>query len=192
MLVMSASVNRLRLAAIVLIMVLILTITILPSGDNAHYVRNDGEWHYPWLCESCDVFTAASYTNSNKWFEITFNKRVTKYGATDNVELNKFGNINCCRILKSGWYALTAFLNVTYNGNKPENVCYRTFSGGTWTAYINSVVTFSRNEWSGYTSLPIPVEYAYIPAGAVITLGLSDDSPDIVGSATRFTVTKIG
>lgn len=44
MLVMSASVNRLRLAAIVLIMVLILTITILPSADNAHYVRNDGAW----------------------------------------------------------------------------------------------------------------------------------------------------
>ena len=41
---MSASVNRLRLAAIVLIMVLILTITILPSSDNAHYVRSGGEW----------------------------------------------------------------------------------------------------------------------------------------------------
>lgn len=44
MLVMSASMSRLRLAAIVLIMVLILTITILPSVDNAHYVRNDGKW----------------------------------------------------------------------------------------------------------------------------------------------------
>ena len=161
-------------------------------ADNAHYVRNGGEWQHPWLCESCDVFTASTYTNSNHWFEITFNSRSTKYGATDNVELNKFGNINCCRILKSGWYALTAFLNVTYSGSKLENVCYRTFSGGTWTAYINSVVTFSRNEWSGYTSLPIPVEYAYIPAGTVITLGLSDDYPANVGCATRFTVTKIG
>lgn len=137
------------------------------------------------------MFTASSYTNSNNWFEITFNNRTTKYGATDNVELNKFGNIKCCRILKSGWYALTAFLNVTYNGSKLENVCYRTFSGGTWKASVNSVVTFSRNEWSGYTSLPIPVEYAYIPAGTVITLGLSDDSPAAVGGATRFTVTKI-
>lgn len=44
MLVMSASANRLRLAAIVLIMVLILTITILPSVDNAHYVRNGNAW----------------------------------------------------------------------------------------------------------------------------------------------------
>lgn len=161
-------------------------------ADNAHYVRKDGVWEHPWLYESCDVFTAASYTNSNNWFEITFNNRVTKYGATGNVELSKFGNINCCRILKSGWYALTAFLNVTYNGSKLENVCYRKFSGGIWTAYINSIVTFSRNEWSGYTSLPIPVEYAYIPAGTVITLGLSDDSPANVGVATRFEVTKIG
>lgn len=161
-------------------------------SDNAHYVRNGGAWQHPWLCESCDVFTANAYTNSNNWFEITFNSRATKYGATDNVELSKFGNINCCRILKSGWYALTAFLNVAYSGSKLENVCYRTYSGGKWTAYINSVVTFSRNEWSGYTSLPIPVEYAYIPAGTVITLGLSDDSPANVGGATRFTVTKIG
>lgn len=45
MLTMSASMSRLRLAAIVLIMVLILTITILPSVDNAHYVRNDGAWN---------------------------------------------------------------------------------------------------------------------------------------------------
>ena len=161
-------------------------------ADNAHYVRNDGAWEHPWLYESCDVFTASSYTNSNNWFEITFSNRATKYGATDNVELSKFGNINCCRILKSGWYALTAFLNVTYKGSKLENVCYRTFSGGVWTEYINSVVTFSHNEWSGYTSLPIPVEYAYIPAGTVITLGLSDDSPANVGGATRFAVTKIG
>lgn len=161
-------------------------------ADNAHYVRSGGAWGHPWLCESCDVFTTTSYTNSNHWFEITFNNRITKYGVTDNVELNKFGNINCCHILKSGWYALTAFLNVTYNGSKLENVCYRTFSGGTWKALVNSVVRFSHIEWSGYTSLPIPVEYAYIPAGTVITLGLSDDSPANVGSATQFTVTKIG
>lgn len=44
MLVMSASKSRLRLAAIVLIMVLILTITILPSSENAHYVRYSGKW----------------------------------------------------------------------------------------------------------------------------------------------------
>ena len=44
MLVMSASIMRLRLAAIVLIMVLILTITILPLSDNAHYVRSGGTW----------------------------------------------------------------------------------------------------------------------------------------------------
>lgn len=161
-------------------------------ADNAHYVRNGNMWEHPWLCESCDVFTASSYTNSNNWFEITFNSRSTKYGATDNVELNKFGNINCCRILKSGWYALTAFLSVNYNGTKLETVCYRKFSGNAWTAYINSVVAFSQNEWRGYTSLPIPVEYAYIPAGTVITLGLSDDPPANVGGATRFTVTKIG
>lgn len=41
---MSASMSRLRLAAIVLIMVLILTITILPSSENAHYVRSGGAW----------------------------------------------------------------------------------------------------------------------------------------------------
>ena len=41
---MSASKSRLRLAAIVLIMVLILTITILPSSENAHYVRSGGAW----------------------------------------------------------------------------------------------------------------------------------------------------
>ena len=44
MLAMSARVRRLRLAAIVPIMVLILTITILPSSDNAHYVRSGGAW----------------------------------------------------------------------------------------------------------------------------------------------------
>ena len=44
MLVMSASVNRLRLAAIVLIMVLILTLPFYHQDDNAHYVRNGGKW----------------------------------------------------------------------------------------------------------------------------------------------------
>lgn len=37
MLVMSASVKRLRLAAIVLIMILILTLTFYHQDDNAHY-----------------------------------------------------------------------------------------------------------------------------------------------------------
>lgn len=44
MLVMSASMSRLRLAAIVLIMVLILTIPFYHQDDNAHYVRNGGKW----------------------------------------------------------------------------------------------------------------------------------------------------
>lgn len=44
MLVMSASMSRLRLAAIVLIMVLILTIPFYHQDDNAHYVRNKGKW----------------------------------------------------------------------------------------------------------------------------------------------------
>lgn len=44
MLVMSASVRRLRLAAIVLIMVLILTIPFYHKDDNAHYAMNAGAW----------------------------------------------------------------------------------------------------------------------------------------------------
>lgn len=67
MLTMTASINRLRLAAIVLIMVLILTITILPLSDNAHYVRSGGTWkavfetvHESWQGGTITVFYGES------------------------------------------------------------------------------------------------------------------------------------
>ena len=44
MLTMSASIRKLRLAAIVLIMVLILTLPFYHQVYNAQYVRNSGAW----------------------------------------------------------------------------------------------------------------------------------------------------
>ena len=67
--------------------------------DNAHYVRNGGMWASSQLFDSSDTFKTVGYSNSENWYEFTFSSRVTSFGSTQNVELAKFGNINCCHIL---------------------------------------------------------------------------------------------
>lgn len=160
-------------------------------GNNAHYVRNNGTWAYPQLFDSSDTFKAVGYTNSNNWFEFTFSSRVTSFGSTQNVELAKFGNINCCHILHGGWYMLNAFLNVKYDNTKSPTVWFRRYSGNVWDKYIDTHVSFSKNDWKGYTSFGIPTVVYNIPDDTVISLGLGDDFVSAVGSSTEFTVTRL-
>lgn len=160
-------------------------------GNNAHYVRNNGTWAYPQLFDSSDTFKAVGYTNSNNWFEFTFSSRVTSFGSTQNVELAKFGNINCCHILHGGWYMLNAFLNVKYDNTKSPTVWFRRYSGNVWDKYIDTHVSFSKNDWKGYTSFGIPTVVYNIPDDTVISLGLGDDFVSTVGSSTEFTVTRL-
>lgn len=160
-------------------------------GNNAHYVRNNGTWAYPQLFDSSDTFKAVGYTNPNNCFEFTFSSRVTSFGSTQNVELAKFGNINCCHILHGGWYMLSAFLNVSYTHSNEAAVWFRRFSGNSWSKYINTHVSFSSNDWRGYTSFGIPTVVYNIPDDTVISLGLGDDSVSAVGSFTEFTVTRL-
>lgn len=160
-------------------------------GNNAHYVRNNGTWAYPQLFDSSDTFKANVYTNSNNWFEFTFSSRVTSFGSTQNVELAEFGNINCCHILHGGWYMLSAFLNVSYAFSNAPTVWFRRFSGNMWNKYIDTHVSFSKNDWTGYTEISIPTVVYNIPDDTVITLGLGDDFVSSVGSLMEFTVTRL-
>jgi hypothetical protein len=107
------------------------------------------------------------------------------------VELAKFGNINCCRILHGGWYMLNAFLNVKYDHADAPTVWFRRFSRDVWNKYIDTHVSFSKNDWNGYTSIGIPTVVYNIPDNTVISLGLGDNSVSAVGGFTEFTVTRI-
>lgn len=160
-------------------------------ADNVHYVRNEGEWASPQLFDSSDTFKAVGYSNSNNWYEFTFSSRTTSFGSTQNVELAKSGNINCCHILHGGWYMLSAFLNVKYDHTDYPAVWFRRYSGGKWTKYIDTHVSFSKSDWSGYTAISIPTVVYNIPDNTVITLGMGDNFVSAVGSFTEFTVTRI-
>lgn len=160
-------------------------------NDNAHYVRNDGAWVSSQLFDSSDTFKAVGYMNSNNWFEFTFSSRVTSFGSTQNVELAKTGNINCCHILHGGWYMLSAFLNVKYDHTDSPTVWFRRYSGNVWNKYIDTHVSFSKNDWNGYTALGIPTVVYNIPDNTVISLGIGDSFVSAVGSFTEFTVTRI-
>ena len=160
-------------------------------ADNAHYVRNDGAWASSQLFDSSDTFKASSYTNSNNWFEFTFSSRVTSFGSTQNVELAKFENISCCHILHGGWYMLNAFLNVKYDHTDFPTVWFRRYSGNKWSKYIDTHVSFAKNDWSAYTEISIPTVVYNIPDDTVISLGIGDDFVSAVGNFTKFTVTRI-
>lgn len=159
--------------------------------NNAHYVRNGGMWASSQLFDSSDTFKTVGYSNSNNWYEFTFSSRVTSFGSTQNVELAKFGNINCCHILHGGWYMLSAFLNVKYDHTDAPTVWFRRFSGNAWTKYIDTHVSFSKGDWNGYTSFGIPTVVYNIPDNTVISLGVGDNFVSDVGSFTEFTVTRI-
>lgn len=160
-------------------------------ADNVHYVRNNGTWASQQLFDSSDTFKAKGYTNSNNWYEFTFSSRVTSFGSTQNVELAKSGNINCCHILHGGWYMLNAFLNVKYDHADSPTVWFRRYSGSNWTKYIDTHVVFTKNDWNGYTELGIPTVVYNIPDNTVISLGIGDNFVSAVGSFTEFTVTRI-
>lgn len=160
-------------------------------ADNVHYVRNNGTWAPQQLFDSSDTFKAVGYLNPNNSYEFTFSSRVTSFGSTQNVELAKFGTINCCRILHGGWYMLSAFLNVRYDLTDVPTVWFRRYSGGQWTKYIDTHVSFSKVDWNGYTEIGIPTVVYNIPDNTVITLGLGDHYVSAVGSFTEFTVTRI-
>lgn len=159
--------------------------------DNAHYVRNDGAWASSQLFDSSDTFKAADYSNSNNWYEFTFSSRVTSFGSTQNVELGTFGNIKCCHILHGGWYMLSAFLNVKYDHTDAPAVWFRRYSGGKWSKYIDTHVSFAKGDWKEYTALSIPTVVYNIPDDTVISLGIGDHFVSAVGHFTEFTVTRV-
>nr|DAJ36197.1 MAG TPA: hypothetical protein [Caudoviricetes sp.] len=160
-------------------------------ADNVHYVRSNGTWASQQLFDSSDTFTTKGYTNSNNWFEFTFSSRATSFGSTQNVGFAKFGNINCCHILHGGWYMLSAFLNVKYDYTDTPTVWFRRYSENQWTKYIDTHVSFTKNDWKAYTALSIPAVVYNIPDNTVISLGLGDSFVSAVGGSTEFTVTRI-
>lgn len=160
-------------------------------ADNAHYVRNGGIWASSQLFDSSDTFKAVGYANPNNWFEFTFSSRVTSFGSTQNVESAKFGNIERRHIPHGGWYTLSAFLNVKYDHTDGPTVYFRRYSANKWTKYIDTHVSFSKNDWIGYTALSIPTVVYNIPDNTVISLGIGDSYVSAVGSFTEFTVTRI-
>lgn len=160
-------------------------------NDNAHYVRNNGTWVSSQLFDSSDTFKAVGYMNSNNWYEFTFSSRITSFGSTQNVELAKFGNISCCHILHGGWYMLSAFLNVKYDRSDTPTVWFRQYSENKWSKYIDTHVSFSKADWSGYTALGIPTVVYNIPDGTAISLGIGDGFVSAVGNSTEFTVTRL-
>lgn len=159
-------------------------------ADNVHYVRDNGKWASLQLFDSSDTFKVVGYMNSNNWYEITFSSRVTSFGSKQNVELAKFGNINCCHILHGGWYMLSAFVNVKYDHTDAPTVWFRRYYGNKWAKYIDTHVSFAKGDWNEYTAIGIPTVVYNIPDNTVITLGL-DNSFSAVGIFTEFTVTRI-
>lgn len=159
--------------------------------DNAHYIRNNGTWASSQLFDSSDTFKTVGYSNPNNWYEFTFSSRVTSFGSTQNVELAKFGNINCCHIPHGGWYMLSAFLNVKYDHTDTPTVWFRRYSENKWVKYIDTHVSFSTNDWAAYTAIGIPTVVYNIPDNTVISLGIGDSFVSAVGVLTEFTVTRI-
>lgn len=129
--------------------------------------------------------------SSDTRIEFTFSSRVTSFGSTQNVELAKFGNINCCHILHGGWYMLSAFLNVKYDHADAPAVWFRRHSGNKWTKYIDTHVSFSKDDWKEYTEISIPTVVYNIPDNTAISLGIGDNFVSAVGIFTEFTVTRI-
>lgn len=86
---------------------------------------------------------------------------------------------------------LNAFLNVKYDNTNSSTLWFRRFSGNSWVKYIDTHVSFSNNDWNGYTSFGIPTVVYNIPDDTVISLGLGDNYVSAVGSSTEFTVTRI-
>lgn len=160
-------------------------------ADNAHYVRNNGTWASSQIFDSSDTFKTVEYPNTNYWHEFTFSSRVTSFGSTQNVELAKFGDINCCHILHGGWYMLSAFLNVKYDDTPHPTVWFQRYSENKWVKYIDTHVSFSPNNWKGYTDISIPTVVYNIPDNTAISLGLGDQYVSAVGSYTEFTVTRV-
>lgn len=160
-------------------------------ADNSHYFRDNGTWVSSPLFDSSDTFVTSGYSNTNNWLELTFSSRVTSFGSAQNVELAKFGNINCCHILHGGWYMLSAFLNVKYDHADASTVWFVRYSENKWTKYIDTHVSFSRKDWSGYTEIGIPTVVYNIPDNTVISLGLGTHYATVVGAITEFTVTRI-
>lgn len=160
-------------------------------ADNARYIRNNGTWASSPLFDSSDTFKTGGYSNSNKWYEFTFSSRVTSFGSPQNVKLAKFGNINCCHILHGGWYMLSAFLNIKYDHTDAPTVWFRRYSEDKWTKYIDTHVSFSKNDWKDYTEFGIPTVVYNIPDNTVISLGIGDNYVSAVGVYTEFTVTRI-
>ena len=87
---------------------------------------------------------------------------------------------------------INAYLNINYaDSSTLPQAYYREYNSGVWNKYIPTVVMFSKNEWPGYTSLPIPSVVWYIPSGTIFTLGLGDNPCGSVGAATSMMVTKL-
>lgn len=86
---------------------------------------------------------------------------------------------------------LSAFLNVKYDHTDFPTVWFRRYSGDNWTKYIDTHVSFSKNDWSGDTALSIPTVVYNIPDNTVISLGIGDNFVSAVGGFTEFTVTRI-
>jgi len=86
---------------------------------------------------------------------------------------------------------LSAFLNVKSDHSDASTVWFRRYSGNKWTKYIDTHVSFSKNDWGGYTAIGIPTVIYNIPDNTVISLGIGDDFVSAVGAFTEFTVTRI-
>ena len=86
---------------------------------------------------------------------------------------------------------LSAFFNAKYDHTDNPTVYFRRYSGDKWTKYINTHVSFSKNDWAGYTEISIPTVVYNIPDNTVISLGLGDNFVSAVGNFTEFTVTRI-
>ena len=85
----------------------------------------------------------------------------------------------------------SAFLNVKSDHTDSPTVWFRRFSGNRWNKYIDTHVSFAKNDWNGYTSSGIPTVIYNIPDNTVISLSIGDNFVSAVDSLTEFTVTRI-
>lgn len=58
---------------------------------------------------------------------------------------------------------LSAFLNVKYDHTDSPTVWFRRYSENKWTKYIDTHVSFSKNDWNEYTEISIPTVVYNIP-----------------------------
>lgn len=86
---------------------------------------------------------------------------------------------------------LSGFLNVKYDNTDYPTVWFRRYSENKWTKYIDTHISFSKNDWKGYTAISIPTVVYNIPDNTIISLGIGDYFASAVGSFTEFTVTRI-